>query len=117
MVWTNHKTEHKDAHTMMFTKNILSSPDAYETQTRGRSSTNRVNHKNKLSNNIMEHGGACRATQSKEFTKFANMCFANSISIKWRGGLIFRAFLISRSTKGWPGGHNKVKNHLILFKR
>ena len=77
MVWTNHKIGHKNAYTSMFTKPILSSPDMYETQTHGRSSTNYVDHKNKLSNNNMEHGGACRAIQIEKHTKFINMCFAN----------------------------------------
>ena len=85
MVWTNHKTGHKDVHIVTFTKNVLSSPDVYETHRSERSSTNRVDHKNKLSNNNMQHGGACGATHIEEHTKFANMCFANSVSIKRRG--------------------------------
>ena len=86
MVWMNQKTGHKDAYKAIFIKNILSSLDVYDTQTRGRSSTNRVNHKNKLSNKGMEHSGMHGETRIEEHTEFENACFANLVSIKKKRG-------------------------------
>ena len=69
------------------------------TQTSERPSTNRVDHKKKLSNSGMEHHGTCGSTHIKEHTEFSTMYVANSESIKREGSLVFRSFLISRPMK------------------
>ena len=89
MVWTNKKFEHKDAYTTTFTKSLRNSPEACMTQTHEWPSTNRIDHKKKLSSSGREHGGPCRASHIKEHTKFATMCIANSESIKRKGSFLF----------------------------